>query len=81
MKILKIRTSRDPAAKVVARFDLELSDGVRLYDLKLTSGPNGWRVYGPTTGMGAAVTFPPVLVERIVVIAHEAIASHAKTAA
>lgn len=79
MKILAIRR-QPPGGKVLARFDLEIDGGIRCYDLKLTCGPNGLRVYGPSVGSGAAVTFPPALVAEIVAIAHEAIANEQSAA-
>jgi hypothetical protein len=57
MRILSIRPVRYGNGKTVARFDMELSPGVKCYDLKLVDGDNGWRVFGPSIGGGAAVTF------------------------
>lgn len=48
-----------------ARFDVEMDDGIRLYDLKLVRGRTGWRVYGPQHHGGAAVTFPTNIADDI----------------
>ncbi|WP_217568827.1 hypothetical protein [Mesorhizobium sp. GbtcB19] len=70
MRILAIRPQL-AAGNVRARFDAELENGVRLYDLKLTRAGNGWRVYGPQHFGGAAVTFPPAVADEL---AREAVA-------
>lgn len=77
MKILSIRPASPGGGKLIARFDLEMPDGIRLYDLKLVRGSTGPRVYGPALHGGAAVTFPTNLVD---IIAREALA-HVKAAA
>lgn len=75
MRILSIRPAQAGSGKVVARFDAELDSGVRCYELKLAAGPNGWRVYGPSLGSGAAVTFPPSIVDNLAALAREAFAN------
>jgi hypothetical protein len=70
MKILSIRQA-PPGGNVVARFDAELDNGVRLYDLKLSRTRAGWRVYGPQHFGGAAVTFPAAVADQL---AEEAVA-------
>lgn len=74
MRILSIRPVHAGSGKVVARFDAELDSGVRAYELKLAAGPNGWRVYGPSLGTGAVVTFPPSIVDELAALAKEALA-------
>lgn len=73
MRILSIRR-QPPGGKVIARFDVELDRGVRAFDLKLTEGPHGWRVYAPAINGGAAVTFPPAVVDKLSALALEALA-------
>jgi hypothetical protein len=77
LKILSIRPAVPSGGKLIARFDLEMPNGVRLYDLKLVRGSTGPRVYGPALHGGAAVTFPNNLVDEI---AMEALA-HVKATA
>lgn len=80
MKILHIRPAVPGGGKLIARFDIEMPDGIRLYDLKLVRGSTGPRVYGPALHGGAAVTFPPSIVDVIARTAMEALA-HVCTAA
>ncbi len=77
MHILSIRPASPGGGKLIARFDLEMPDGVRLYDLKLVRGSTGPRVYGPALHGGAAVTFPITIADEI---AREAVA-HVRHAA
>ena len=74
MKIIAIRR-QPPGGKVLARFDAETEGGIRLYELQLTRGPNGLRVYGPRAENGAAVTFPPSVVDVLTALANEALAN------
>lgn len=48
-----------------ARFDVQMDDGIRLYDLKLVQARAGWRVYGPQHHGGAVVTFPIAIADQI----------------
>lgn len=68
MKILAIRQN-PPGGKTVARFDIELVAGVKLYDLKLIKGDRGYRVFGPSIGGGAAATFSPAIADQLVQLA------------
>lgn len=74
MRILSIRPAPPGGGKLIARFDIEMPDGIRLYDLKLVHGSTGPRVYGPALHGGAAVTFPPSIVNLISNTALEALA-------
>lgn len=74
MRILSIRR-QPPGGKVVARFDVEIDIGIKLYELQLTRGPNGLRVYGPRAENGAAVTFPRPVVDNLVALAEKALAN------
>ncbi|MDF2810508.1 MAG: hypothetical protein K0S56_1539 [Microvirga sp.] len=73
MRILSIRPA-PPGGNVVARFDAELDNGIRVYDLKLSRCRTGWRVYGPQHFGGAAVTFPPAVADQLAIeaVAHVA---------
>lgn len=66
MQILSIRPAPPGSGKTVARFDVELVPGVKLYDLKLINAHRGFRVYGPSIGGGAAVTFAPNIADKLV---------------
>lgn len=64
MQILDVRRC-SAGTNVVARFDVELDNGIRLYDLKLTRAARGWRVYGPQHHGGKTVTLPIVIADLI----------------
>lgn len=66
MQILAIRPAPPGAGNVRARLDVELDDGVRLYQLKLVQGANGWRVYGPQQNGSTVVTLPLSIADQIV---------------
>lgn len=68
MQILSIRR-QPPGGKTIARFDIELVPGVKLYDLKLIRGERGYRVFGPSIGGGAAATFAPAIADQLVQLA------------
>lgn len=55
MKILDVR--RQSGGSTIARFDAELPSGIRLYNLKLTQGQAGLRVYAPSAFGAPAATF------------------------
>ena len=76
MKILSIRPLEGPGAGVrtLARFDLQLVDGVRLYNLKLAEKPDGRRrVFAPSVFGSAAATFTTDIAEQIVRAASDAL--------
>lgn len=77
MKILSIRPAPPGSGNVRARFDAELDNGVKLYDLKLVHGRNGWRVHGPQHFGGHVVTLPIEIADQL---ASEAVA-HVERAA
>ncbi len=81
MKILEIRPVRYGNGKTVARFDIELSPGVKAYDCKLVDGDNGWRVFGPSIGGGAAVTFSIDIATKIAELVLGELAHNEKRAA
>jgi len=69
MKILDLRPSSfdgGGAVREMARFDLALSDEVRLYGLRLMQTPNGRHLtYAPSSGGRRFATFAPSLVDSI----------------
>lgn len=75
MKILEIHPSRIPDlgfVRVVATFDVELNESVRLYALKLMEAPDGRRfVYAPQAGSRRTATFARPLAEEITSAANE----------
>lgn len=75
MQNLNIRPTRG-AGKTIARFDAEIADGVRAYDLKLVRGSTGARVYGPSLHGGAAITFTPAIADELATIAWEPVAHY-----
>lgn len=72
MQILAIRP--EAGGRTLARFDLQLVDGVRLYNLKLTERPDGSRrVFAPSAFGSAAATFTTEIAEQIVRAASDAL--------
>lgn len=65
MRVLDIRPQPN-GGKTLARFDVEVLPGVRLFDLKLIRGDRGYRVFGPAIGGGAAATFAPEIADKLV---------------
>jgi len=65
MNIISIRPA-PPGGKTLARFDVELVPGVKLYDLKLIRGDRGLRVFGPSIGGGAAATFAQAIADQLI---------------
>ncbi|MER8743864.1 hypothetical protein NKH54_12340 [Mesorhizobium sp. M1004] len=74
MQILSIRPEPPGAGSVVARFDLELSDQLRMFGLRLVKKPDGHRaIYAPNSGGVRVVTFGATLVQEIANAAEAAI--------
>jgi hypothetical protein len=69
MEILNIEpvaSSGGGGMRVLAFFDLQLSDDVRMYGLRLLEAPDGNRVtYAPQSGSRRSATFARPLAERI----------------
>lgn len=57
MRVIAIRPEPSGAKNTIARFDVELSGGIRLFNLKLSNGGNGLRVFAPSAFGTAAATF------------------------
>lgn len=73
MRIISFRP--DPSGgNTLARFDAELSPGIRAYGLKLVQSKAGLRVYGPSISGGPAVTFTPEVAAQLATIAQGEIA-------
>lgn len=74
MQILSIRPEPPGAGSTVARFDLELSDQLRMFGLRLVRKPDGLRaIYAPNSGGARVVTFGATLVQEIANAAEAAI--------
>lgn len=72
MQILSIRP--EAGGRTLARFDLQLVDGVRMYNLKLAEKPDGSRrVFAPNAFGGPAATFTTEIAEQIVRAASDAL--------
>lgn len=74
MKILEIRRAAGDGRsqmRLVATFDLELSNQVRLFGLKMMEAPDGRRfVYAPNASGGCrTATFDPALAKQITELA------------
>jgi hypothetical protein len=62
------------AVREIARFDLQLSDEVKLYGLRLMQTPEGRHLtYAPSSGGRRFATFAPALVDNITAAAISAL--------
>jgi hypothetical protein len=57
MRIISIRAVPPGAGDTVARFDAEVSPDIRLFNLKLSGGERGLRVYAPSAYGTSTATF------------------------
>jgi hypothetical protein len=57
MRIISIRAVPPGTGDTVARFDAEISPDVRLFNLKLSGGDRGLRVYAPSAYGTSTATF------------------------
>ncbi|SCB41852.1 hypothetical protein GA0061102_103533 [Rhizobium miluonense] len=75
MKVSALKPAADPGSgslRLLATFDLELSDQIRLYGLRLLQAPDGRRiVYAAQSGSRRTATFDPLLAERITQLASQ----------
>jgi hypothetical protein len=81
MRVLDLKTVADPgggAMKHVANFDLQLTDDVAIYGMRLLRAPNGDHVsYAPTAlGGRRSVTFARPLAEAITAVALKTLTEH-----
>ncbi|MER9392216.1 MULTISPECIES: hypothetical protein [unclassified Mesorhizobium] len=66
MKILSIKPEPPGSGNVVARFDIELSDDLRLFGLRLSHrSAGGHSVYAPNAMGSRCATFSYTLVDQI----------------
>jgi hypothetical protein len=69
MDVLNIEPVADRGGggmRILAHFDLQLSDDVRMYGLRLLEAPDGNRItYAPQSGSRRSATFARQLAERI----------------
>ncbi|TIT18557.1 MAG: hypothetical protein E5W70_28835 [Mesorhizobium sp.] len=66
MKILSIRPEPPGLGNIIARFDVALTDELRLFGLRLTERTaGGYAVYAPNAMGRRCATFSPNLVEEI----------------
>jgi len=81
MKILSIRPAPPGSGKTIARFDAEIAEGIKGYDLKLVQADRGLRVFGPSIGGGAAITFAPAIADALAKLAMGEVARNDRTKA
>lgn len=75
MQILSIRPATRPRDSAV--FDVQVGDGLRLYNLALRSvGGGRWRVVAPNAYGKHAATFAPELAKEITAAALSAMGGH-----
>ena len=64
MQILDFRPFSG-VGSTVARFDVQFSDGIRLYNLQLKNTSRGWRVFAPNFDCAAVATFSREVAETL----------------
>lgn len=74
MHIMAIRPEPSGSGSTLARFDVQLTPDVRLYNLRLIQGPRGRRVHAPHALGGNVATFSPILGEQLTRAASAALA-------
>lgn len=66
MKILSCRPEPHGSGNVIARVDVELTEDIRAFNLKVSKRPDGgYAVFGPNALGGRVVTFSRTLVAEI----------------
>ncbi|WP_130229041.1 hypothetical protein [Bradyrhizobium sp. Leo121] len=74
MKILDIRPSPPGERKTLARFDLELTPELRMYDLRLVQTESGRRLtYSQNAGGKRTATFVGTLADEVTQLASNAL--------
>ena len=77
MRILSIQAVEgrpDCKAVAIAKFDLQLTDDIRVFGLRLMRTPDGLRTYAPSiNGGGRSTTFTPRLGDKITAAAFSAL--------
>jgi hypothetical protein len=74
-RILAIHPAPPGVGNVVARFDVEIDDHLRIYNLQLRHTPAGLRTIAPNARGKHAVTFHPILADKITKAAEAALGS------
>lgn len=64
MEILHIRPE-PPGSNALARFNLELDNGIKLFGIKIKRRQGRYFVFGPNPGGAGVVTFPPAVVDEL----------------
>lgn len=73
MKILDVRPSPSGEGKTLARFDLELTPELRMYDLRLVQTDSGRRLtYSQNAGGKRTATFVGELADQVTLLASKA---------
>lgn len=65
MEILEIRREAS-GGNTIARFDVQLGEHLRMFNLKLVRGRSGLRVYAPSAYGSNVATFTPQLADHLV---------------
>jgi len=81
MKILSIRPAPPGSGRAIARFDAEIVEGIKAYDLRLVQTDRGLRVFGPSVSGGSAVTFSPAVADALAKLAMGEVARNDRTKA
>lgn len=73
MEVLSIRPAPPGSGNTLARFDVQLDGGVRLFNLKLASGQAGLRAHAASAFGSPTATFTPETAAEIVRLASAAL--------
>jgi hypothetical protein len=66
MRIISCRPEPPGSGNVIARADVEISDDIRCFNLKISKRPDGkFAVFGPNAMGGRVVTFSHLLAHKI----------------
>ena len=75
MRLLRIEPCRQVSSggmTTIAFFDVEITDDIRFFGMRLIEAPSGKRVsYAPSSGGRRFATFAPALAERITALAND----------
>lgn len=66
MRILSIRPEPPGFGNTIARFDVQITDDVRLFNLKLVDSQRGRRVYAPSAYGASVATFAPAFGDALI---------------
>lgn len=79
MKITNIRPAPPGSGNTIARFDAEIMEGIKAYNLRLVQSERGLRVYGPSIAGGSAITFTPAVADVLAQLANGEVAHHVRS--